>query len=126
METSRVSALAGRRVLLVEDERLIALLAEDMLTDLGCEVVGPAASLAEARALADREGKLDAALLDVNLRGEPVHPLAEALRARGVAVVLVSGYADPLAGSAAALPVVAKPYLSADLAAALTAALGRS
>jgi CheY-like chemotaxis protein len=88
--TSR-SGLAGARVLVVEDEMLVSLLIEDVLTDSECIVVGPydrvPTALEAARTLA-----LDAAVLDVNLAGTKVYPVAEMLSARGIPFLLVSGY----------------------------------
>ena len=73
------------RVLVVEDEMMIALMIQDMLEELGCEVVGPAARIEAALALADGED-VAAALLDVNLAGERVYPVADRLQQRGVHV----------------------------------------
>ena len=87
---------AGLRVLLVEDESLIALHAEELLTQLGCEVIATASSVAQA--LQEATGaKLDLALLDINLRGEKVYAVATALEGRGVPLVFMSGdrAADP-------------------------------
>jgi DNA-binding response OmpR family regulator len=74
--------LKGLRVLVVEDEPLIAELVSEMLLDLECVLVGPAATLDEAKSLAASEG-CDAALLDVRLKGHDVLPLAQACRSRG-------------------------------------------
>src|SRR5205823_3435128 len=71
------------RVLLVEDEVIVAAMMRDLLVDLGCSIVGPVSSVAEAAAVVARE-PLDAAILDVNLGGELVYPVAEVLLARGV------------------------------------------
>lgn len=83
-----------RRILLVEDEYLIAADLETYLTSGGFEVVGPVATLKEAEALAD-SASLDAAVLDLNLRGQPVFSAARRLLERRIPFVLVSGYADP-------------------------------
>jgi len=80
-------------VLVVEDMPLVAMELEQVLRDAGFEVVGPAPSLAEALALA-RSARLDAAVLDVNLGGEPVFPLAAELRRQGVPFLFCTGY-DP-------------------------------
>ena len=69
------------RILVVDDEPLISMLVENWLDELGCEVVGPARSVADGLALAG--GQLDGAILDVNLGGDTCYPLANALRARG-------------------------------------------
>jgi CheY-like chemotaxis protein len=82
---------AGLRVLLVEDESMVALLLEDMLAELGHEVVGPVARLDKALEMAQRQA-LDVALLDVNLDGREIYPVAEALAAREIPFVFVTGY----------------------------------
>ncbi len=79
--------LQGRRILVVEDDAMIAMMVEDMLMDLGCTVIGPAASLEAAIGLASGDPAIDGALLDVNLNGASVFPLADDLRARGVPIV---------------------------------------
>jgi len=86
-------ALNGRRILVVEDEMLIAVTIEDALMELGCEIVGPVASLDAALDLAGRE-MLDGAILDVTIRGGTVFPVAEKLLARRIPFVLASGYGD--------------------------------
>ena len=83
--------LTGRRVLVVEDELLIAMLIEDALADQDCVIVGPYAHLQDALAAAATE-TVDLAVLDVNLAGEKVYPLAEFLAERGIPFVLLSGY----------------------------------
>jgi CheY-like chemotaxis protein len=79
------------RILIVEDELLIAMEIEQMLVELGCAVVGPAPSVAQALAILDRE-EPDFAILDVNLGPERSTPIAEALRKRGVPFALATGY----------------------------------
>jgi CheY-like chemotaxis protein len=121
---SRYEGLEGRRVLVVEDETMIAMLVEDMLGDLGCAVVGPAHGLDAALALAEGGGAIDAALLDVNLAGQPVFPLADALRAKGVPLIFSTGYGETgLREVDAGAPVLQKPFKIADLARALEAAM---
>ena len=83
-----------RRILLVEDEGLVALMLEDMLEDMGYDVAYSAASVSQAVAWIEAGGEADAALLDVNLGGEPVFPVAEALRARGVPFAFTTGYGE--------------------------------
>lgn len=86
--------VAGKhRVLVVEDEALIAMIIEDALTDLGCEMVDPASTVEAAIRLA-RDEPLDAAFLDVTIRGGDVFPVAEILLQRGVPFVFSSGYGD--------------------------------
>jgi PAS domain S-box-containing protein len=87
--------LAGRCVLLVEDELLVAMELEEVLHGLECEVLGPVGTLEEAMSLAQAEaGRIDAAVLDVNLAGRPSFPLADLLAVRGVPVVFATGYGD--------------------------------
>lgn len=116
-------ALAGLRVLLVEDESLVAMLIETILEDAGCAVVGPAGRVAEGLALlAERE--VDAALLDVNVGGEEVFAVAEALAGRGIPFAFSSGYgAAGLPPEWSDRPVVAKPFDEAGVLGALAAAV---
>jgi arsenate reductase (glutaredoxin) len=86
--------LQGLRVLVVEDEMMVSMLIEDMLGDLGCTVVGPAARLDEAMALA-RDSEIDCAVLDVNLGGQPIFPLADLLREKGAPFAEL-GLGDPV------------------------------
>lgn len=86
--------LSGRRVLLVEDEALVAMLLETILEEMGCVVVGPAATVVDGLAMAADPAPLDAALLDVNVAGQLVFPVAEALKARGVPFVFSTGYGE--------------------------------
>jgi two-component SAPR family response regulator len=81
----------GLRVLVVEDELLIAIEIETMLAEFDCAVVGPVPSVAQALALLEREW-VDFAILDVNLGRERSTPIAEALRSRGVPFALATGY----------------------------------
>jgi CheY-like chemotaxis protein len=113
------------RILLAEDELLVAAEIELMLAELGCEVVGPVATVAEVERLAGAE-PLDCALLDVNLRGEQVFSAVPALQARKIPVVLSSGYHSParFPQGFRQLPVLVKPYDRAELAALLRAACG--
>ena len=85
--------LTGRRILVVEDELLIAMLVEGALADIGCVTIGPVGDLESALRMAQTE-PLDAAILDVTIRGGQVFPVAEALRARNLPFVLASGYGD--------------------------------
>ncbi|MFN3512856.1 MAG: HWE histidine kinase domain-containing protein [Phenylobacterium sp.] len=110
--------LRGSRVLIVEDAVLLALELETGLTEAGAEVIGPAYELSEAMALLDRP--IDAAVLDANLNGLSVTPVAEALAARGVPFVFATGYGD--AGGAPNgfdAPIIRKPYDVTQVAAAV-------
>jgi DNA-binding NtrC family response regulator len=93
---SRQTALQefiGLRILLVEDDLLIAMDMEEVLRDLGCEIVGPFGRLAEALDASSSQ-MLDGAIIDLNLRGEMSFPLIEELRRRAIPCVLCSGYVD--------------------------------
>ncbi len=108
-------SLAGRRVLVVEDDMLIAVLIEEVLQELGCTVVGPVGKLAAALHLAGAEA-LDAAILDVNIRGGHVYPVADRLRSRGVPFALASGYGDwALPAAYRQQPRLTKPFTRGDL-----------
>ena len=98
---------------------LVSMLLEDMLADFGCSVVGPVPSLSEAMSLA-KEAAIDAAVLDVNLGGDPIFPVADALKARGVPFVFASGYGrGGLSDAHRDAPVLQKPFRQADLERAL-------
>lgn len=108
--------LAGLRVLVVEDEMMVSMLIEDMLTDLGCSVIGPASRLDEAIELATT-AELDCAVLDVNLGGQPIFPLADLLRERGRPFAFATGYGDAgLRDVDRGTPVLQKPFREGDLA----------
>lgn len=86
-------ALQGRRVLIVEDEMLVAMELESLLAQEGYAVLGPAPSIARALAVLD-QARPDAALLDINLNGEPATAVAARLSEEGVPFVLITGYAE--------------------------------
>lgn len=120
------ASLAGRKVLIVEDEAVAALYLAGLVRDLGCVVVGPAQALGEAMALARGE-LLDAAMLDLNLRGEAAWPVADELHSRNVPFVILSGYAELDVGrETGALVILAKPVAPEQVAAALAACIGRN
>jgi CheY-like chemotaxis protein len=107
--------LAGLRVLVVEDEALVSLLIEDMLTDHACAIVGPCATVPEALAAA-RDAAIDVALLDVNLAGRKVYPVADVLAGRRIPFLFLSGYGQ------SAIPrdhpewrVCSKPFRATEL-----------
>ncbi len=116
--------LTGFRVLLIEDEPLIATVVEDYLVDLGCVVVGVAGTLAHGLALAsDKTLTIDGGMLDINLAGEQVFPIADALRGRGVPFVFASGYGiQGLAPRYAGYPLIAKPFALDPLRAVIMSA----
>ena len=111
------------RVLIVEDEAIIAMTAEDMIEELGCIVASTASNLAEALTQV-KTGGFDVALLDINLNGSESTEVARLLIERGSPFVFTTGYGS---GGPAAdfpdIPVVAKPYRAADLATAINKAI---
>jgi DNA-binding response OmpR family regulator len=107
------------RILIVEDEMLVAMNIEDMLLDLGHEVAGLASRLGPALELA-RESRFDAAMLDVNLAGEPSFPVAEVLIGRGIPFLFATGYGrQGLEERYRDCPFLQKPFRMAELGAAL-------
>jgi CheY-like chemotaxis protein len=121
---STPASLAGKRVLVVEDEALIAMLAEEMLAEIGCVHHATAPTLGTALPLVEAGG-FDVALLDVNVARERVFPVADALAARSIPFAFASGYGeDGLPEAYAAWPLIGKPYSVQDLERALTRALG--
>lgn len=110
--------LAGCRVLVVEDEMLVAMTIEDMLDDLGCTAVVSAATVGQALAAIAAE-TFDLATLDCNLGGARSDAVADALAAKGVPFAFSTGYSDAGEDRHAARPVLRKPYRPADFAAVM-------
>ncbi len=105
-----MTADSRRRILIVEDEPLIAMAIEDMLLTMGWVAIGPACRLADALRLAELE-PLDGAILDVNLGGQDVYPVADVLLRRGIGFLLASGYGDwALPAYLRNRPRLQKPY----------------
>ena len=116
--------LSGAKVLVLEDETLVSMMVEDMLLDLGCEVVGPFAKLDQALAFVDGDGQIDAALLDVNLGGVRSFPMAEALAGKGVPFVFTTGYDESgLPEAWRGRPTLRKPFMMGEMAEALRKAI---
>jgi CheY-like chemotaxis protein len=116
----RDDLLAGRRVLIVEDEYFLAEDLRAALIDVGVEVIGPAPSVEEALALIVAAPMIDAAVLDVNLRGDLVFPVADALHARAVPFVFASGYdRGSIPTRFADVPNVRKPLQPRSIASVL-------
>jgi len=88
------TGVAGRRVLLADDEYLFATKMARAFAELGVETIGPVGTVKRALNLVERSGRLDAAVLDIKLRDGVVYPVAEALRARGVPFVFTTGYGE--------------------------------
>lgn len=119
------NALAGRKVLVVEDESLVAMLLETILEDFGCTPVGPISTVDEGVRTAEAERELDVALLDVNVAGREVFPVAEALAKRGVPMVFSTGYGEAgLPDEWRGSPVLQKPFTESAVRQALMRALG--
>lgn len=115
--------LAGLKALVVEDEGAVALLIEDMLLDLGCEIAASTAELQRACELA-RSATIDFALLDLNLDGASGIAVARILRERRIPFVFSTGYgAGGVSQEFDSCPILAKPFELADLQAKISAAL---
>jgi DNA-binding NtrC family response regulator len=108
--------LAGKRILVAEDEGLIALELEQILEDFGCQVVGPLASVDDVLENAERGG-FDGALLDVNLRGRQIFEIMPKLQELGMRIIIASGYGDVTLFPAQfrAMPRLAKPFDEGEL-----------
>ncbi len=118
------AALNGLKVFVVEDEAIIAMMLEDMLLDLGCSVIGPCTGLKQAHQVLASSETPGAAILDVNVGGEQVYPVASALAARGVPLVFATGYGSVgLADDWRDRVTVQKPYTQDDISRALGAAI---
>jgi len=105
----RKAVMRGRRLLLIEDETLVGMMMHDTLTELGFHVIGPVNTLSDAAEAIKRED-FHAAILDVNLNGEFIYPLADVVAARGLPFVFVTGYgADGIDPRFAGVPVLQKP-----------------
>ena len=112
--------LQGSRILVVEDEYFLADDLSRTLAEAGAEVIGPAASIDDATALIADAARIDAAVLDVNLRGDMVYPIADALRARGVPFAFATGYDQwALPERFSDAPRVEKPFKGYKVAAVL-------
>jgi CheY-like chemotaxis protein len=112
------------RILVVEDEMLIAMLVEDWLAELGCETVGPVGSAVEALALIEA-GQLDGAILDVSLNGHDSFAVADALRARDVPFTFATGHGTGrVADRFKDAPTLTKPYDFERVRAAVATLLG--
>lgn len=116
-----MSLVIGKKILVVEDEPIVAMLIEDMLADLGACAVGPISNLAKALDVA-ANGEFDAAILDFNLNGERTGEVARRLHERGIPFVFATGYGstgDERLGEAA---ILEKPFQIGQMEVALTKA----
>jgi two-component SAPR family response regulator len=127
MPSHRDERFGSMTVFVVEDESLVALNLEDMLSELGHRVLGPAMRIARARSLIEGDFFADAAILDVNVAGEPVFPIAEMLVDRGVPIVFATGYdRDGLPEAWHDRTILQKPYTIDEVSRSLDKAVGRS
>jgi CheY-like chemotaxis protein len=118
--------LSNRKVLVVEDEMMIAMLIEDMLDELGCELVGPATNVPRALELIGNE-TIEIAILDLNLGGQDTYAIADVLQQKNVPFIFATGYGSTgLRKDYANRPVLQKPFQAKDLETALRQALGGS
>jgi CheY-like chemotaxis protein len=123
-DMSETTIDAPLRVLIVEDEGLLAMEAEDILRHFGFVVRASVASVGEALNRIEETGDFDVALLDVNLRGETVFPVADALATRGIGFAFATGYGDEgVRPDLRTYPIVSKPYAPEELRNALHAAV---
>jgi CheY-like chemotaxis protein len=115
-----------KKILVVEDEILVAMFLEDLLIGMGHEVVGPASRLGEAMEFA-RNSAIDFAVLDVNLAGDTSFPVADLLRARGIPFVFATGYGtEGMAADHCDDRTLRKPYAAEDLRQAIATGLGNT
>jgi DNA-binding response OmpR family regulator len=115
-----IKEFQGLRVLLVEDDTMICLLLEDMLLEFGCEIIGPACDIRRATDLARRHESIDVAVLDVNLAGQVVFPVADILAKRGVPILFATGLdADDLPQDWQGHQTIQKPMTTNQLAVSL-------
>jgi DNA-binding response OmpR family regulator len=120
-----MTSLAGKRILIVEDEMMLALTLEDHLLQAGVIAIGPAMRLETAIALAKAE-PLDAAILDINIDGGRSYPVADVLLSRSIPFVFATGYGHVESRSdLECIPTITKPYLFAAIRDALANVLRR-
>lgn len=115
-QKSSTKPLAGRRILLAEDEGLIAIELERMLENFGCDLVGPLSSVDQVLEAAQR-GSFDGAILDVNLRGRQIFEIMPKLQELGMPIIIASGYDDVtlFPPPFRAIPRLAKPFDEGEL-----------
>ena len=117
------NSTAAKRILVVEDELMIRMLLQDMLTDLGYALAGEAGHIEEALTLA-KQSDFDVAILDVNLNGEPISPVVEVLVERGLPFVFATGYGQHgVPELYRTSPTLQKPFQADALAEAIEAAV---
>jgi CheY-like chemotaxis protein len=125
-DNNHEAPLHGLRVLIVEDETLVAMLIEDYLVELGCTIACSASRLSKAQDYLGN-GEIDAAVLDVNVAGNNIAPVACSLAERKIPFIFASGYgAKGLDPKWHSYPVLQKPFTAMDLRNALLTALENS
>lgn len=113
-------SLQGKRILVAEDDALVYMLLDEMLTELGCAIVGPATRVKDAIALA-ADGTLDGAILDINLGGTSSYAVADKLAERRIAFAFLTGYgADVVRAEYRERLILQKPISMAELTQAIT------
>lgn len=118
------TAVRELRVFVVEDESLVAMQLEDMLFDLGCEVIGPAMRLRRAIETVEAGIAADVAILDVNIGGDKVYPVASLLEERGIPIVFATGYGrGGVEERWQNCPILQKPYTARQIEQSLIEAL---
>jgi CheY-like chemotaxis protein len=123
--SARHADLAGKRVLMVEDEPIVAISLEEMIRAMGADAVAWASDLPQALHLATEE-RFELAVLDINLKGQMSYPVVNELTARATPVVLATGYSrEQLPNNLRSAPLLRKPYTEAQLATAITAVMSR-
>ena len=126
-QTNNSSDFGGLRIFVVEDEALVAMNLEMMLEDLGCIVVGPVMRFDRAEAMVGDDLVADAAILDVNVGGREVFPLASRLTEKEVPVIFASGYDRAgIPREWHEFPILQKPYTTQDIARALSQVLANT
>lgn len=120
-----LSELSGRRIFLVEDESLVALMIEAMIEELGASVIGTESKIEESLAfVAKRHSEIDVALLDLNLGGKRSYDVAQALTDQGIPLVFSTGYSDDsILPEWRNQPLLGKPFQLAELESALKGAV---
>lgn len=118
-DPAQLGKTAHLRILVVEDESLVAMFLEDVLEDLGHQMLGPY-SRVEAALPAARTEEFDVAILDVNVNGQAVFPVAEAIASRGIPLIFSTGYGQKsLPEEYRSRPTLDKPFLPGDVEAVL-------
>jgi len=122
--STNAEALQGLKVFVVEDESLVAMQLEDMLLDANCEVAGMAMRVNRALEMLEDAPAVDVAILDVNIGGDKVYPVAERLRALRVPMIFATGYGRAgVEPEWQESPILQKPYTWAEVEATLIAAI---